>query len=460
MRLKLEQLQGVVKSAIREKKALDRLKLEAKRALGPIIDTSLGLRDFAECVNERLGVLERTGRPFASFDPRVVAVFSHHNDPTVRKMAANLLPEDQLSKFTGDKNNAVRAVVAKRVGLTTVREMMRAFPTDEELRLIYRKRVHARKNLLEGEEFDIHGDEPIGDSGKTWEGVELSEDWYRTKAQDLLNDYAKNDSLDNHWEERAIVNFCEHTRVTSGVEIDKKKLFDALKDLVKEREDHLLNTPHMHLRLYEGAYNVEPQPGGTFNVVDDSGTIVDSGFHSAAEAQAAATAFEDELNAHYDSQASAYEDELDGMYDAPANDMKPRMESVLGACVRNLLNESDDYLLPEFREESDPMRDLAESGLSGTAFLSQAKKLLKVQESTVPAALKKHVLGEGSRTRLIPVKARLPHTKGIRPVDEKTLDMFVEAWNAAQVTEGEPYKLYWNVDPCDVNSIGFNLILR
>lgn len=461
MRLKLKNLRQVVDGVLGEEKSLDVLRSEVRRVLGPIMDTDVGLKELAEAVNYRLDVMDRTGRDYA-FNPKIIANFMNHNDSSVRKLAARTLPEQFLKQLTSDKSPAVRAAVARRLPTPIVKEMMSSFPNDEELRLIYSRRVNVpkRRNLTEEveEEFDIYGEEAMGDDSKTYV-VELSDLWYRTKASELLRDYRFDDMIDMNWEERAVSAFCEHLKATSGVEIDKKKLFDTIQELVKEKEERILAVTDVNRYELRESFDIVPVADGTFQVVDQTGVVVDSGFESEGDAALAVSNITDEMNSHYDQLARS---ETQGRHDAPANDWKPKVEVNLKGLANMLMEQADREatIMPVFTEDADPVADLVRKGRPGEAFIQKAMSVFSIQESTVPGAIKKYVLGEGTKTQKVPVKARLPKGGAIRPFDEKALDMFVESWNNRQASEGEPYKLYWDADPCDENSICFSLILR
>lgn len=408
----MSQLQSVVNKTKVEEAAVEGLREETKRVLGPIIDTNVKLHKLVTSINERLDVLDRTGRKHDGFDNHVVAAFTNHKNENARKLAARLLPATQIKKFTADQSSIVRATVARRVPMNVVKEMMRSFPNDDELRLIYqRRKSEAQKTLLENER--------LGDAGKTWEGPELSDAWYETKAKTLYDDY----NMSENWEE-AVTAFCIHSKATSGVDVDYEKLLDALLDIVEEKEDELM-----------GEARAVEQPGGTWTVFDDQ-ERPQGDFDTAAEAEM----YANEIN----------DDDTD-LY-----------ESVLMSCSKNLMRGAllTESLDPNDGFEVDKVTELVSEGSRGRMYIEKANKLFNVRESTIPRGIKKYVLGEGSRTMTFPSKAKLPHSHGIRPIDEKALDLYVEAWNATQSQEGEPYKLYWDADPCDVNYVGFSLSLR
>ena len=160
-------------------------------------------------------------------------------------MAANLAPASQLGRLAADPHSMVRTVVAQRAEMTTVREMMKRFPRDENLRSIYRQR---KAQLLgeaglpdpkvSDEEFDINGKERLGDAVKQSEGPELSDAWYESQAHKLYLTYDKN--IESSWEEKAVANLVRHSKATSGVEIDGEKLLKALKDYMEEIDERTL----------------------------------------------------------------------------------------------------------------------------------------------------------------------------------------------------------------------------
>lgn len=243
MRLKLDALERVVKKAMNEEKGLDALREELKRVLGPTALTEARLEELAESANHMIDIMEQTGKiNRLDFKPHIVTKYLDHGNVQVRKFAARVAPEKFLTRMTNDRSTAVRAVVASRAKLATVREMMKNFPTDDQLKTIYKKRVVVESGVAQPkpvkEPFDIHGDKRLGDSVKQSPGPELSEQWYKDKAFKLMQDFGGN--IENSWEELAARAFARSTKATSGVEIDEVKLLKAIKDLIEEKEDRAL----------------------------------------------------------------------------------------------------------------------------------------------------------------------------------------------------------------------------
>jgi hypothetical protein len=378
-----------LKNVVRTEKAVLALRKEVARALGPIIDVTVPLRQLAEDVNDRLQVLSRTGRlDRVSVRQSVMSHFAFHRDPEVRKMAAQLLPESFLPRLSSDKDAGVRAAVANRASLVQVKEMMRNFPSDDELRAIYNRRKPVGMKVIKeekDEEFDIHGDEPLGDAGKTFDidDDEMSDVFYEDLAHRCVADYDR--EIEVGWEEKVVANLVRAFKATSNVELDPVKLMKAIKELLEKKDE---------LGMIRG----------------DEAKL-------------------DESMGLKDLARSLREAELS---DVP---VFPMLES----------------------EDTDPVYDLVRSSLSPETYVREAIKVFRIQQSTVPGAIKKYRLGENSVT-YVPMKARLPHGH-LRQVDERALDLFVDHWNGRQALAGEPLKLSWNPDPSSVNAVGFNVSL-
>lgn len=244
MRLRLNELQNVVKQAIDEERAVESLRNEIKRVLGPAVITDGGIAQIAEAANERIDVLERTGRSSRlDFKPSITVRFLNHTDPGVRKFAVRVAPEKFLSRLVNDKNHAVRSAMAQRSSAAVVREMVKRFPKDDALRVIYKQKRLVEAGVaqpkVQDEPFDMYGEDKLGDSVKQDCGVELSEQWYRTQAMKLMQDYGR--FIEDSWEERAAHQYASNMKATSGVEIDEVKLLKAIKTLIEEREDRQMD---------------------------------------------------------------------------------------------------------------------------------------------------------------------------------------------------------------------------
>ena len=101
MHLKLNELQKLVKATLAEEKSGDSLRHEIARVLGPVIVSEGRFVDVVAAANDRLDVLDRTGRSSGlSWDSRVTSQWINHSDPEVRKFAARVVPTTVLASMT------------------------------------------------------------------------------------------------------------------------------------------------------------------------------------------------------------------------------------------------------------------------------------------------------------------------------------------------------------------------
>ncbi len=275
MRLKLDALQRVVKRTMTEEKDLDVLREEVKRVLGSKVLTDVKLTEMVKSANAYMDIMERVGKiNRLDFKANVVGRYMDHNDPEVRRFAARVVPEKFLGKMITDRATSVRAVVAARAPKETVKEMMKNFPTDDQLRVIFRKRFLSESGIKQPtvvkEPFDMYGEERLGDSVKQPKGPELSEQWYKDKAFKLMQDYGTN--IEYSWEEQACRAFAQHSKMTSGVEIDEAKLLKAVKDLIEEREDRALERDALKetLEWLNGQQEAERMNESVMPVIDEA----------------------------------------------------------------------------------------------------------------------------------------------------------------------------------------------
>lgn len=247
MRVSLKILQSLVESAINEDRVANALRLEVSRVMGPAVIVDGSTQQIAEAANEWLDVLERTGRSSRlNFNSSVMSTYVGHSDPHVRKLAARVVPNKYLSTLSNDKNHAVRAAVARRVPIDAVKEMLKRFPRDDSLRSIYKQKCLSEAGIatpkIQDEPFDMYGEERMGDASRSGDGLELSEQWYQTKALRLLQDYGGN--IEYAWEEKAVRRLASSMKATSHVEIDEAKLLKAVKKLIEDKEDeHIKRNP-------------------------------------------------------------------------------------------------------------------------------------------------------------------------------------------------------------------------
>lgn len=240
MRLKLNDLEHLVKDALDNERLAESLRLEVSRVLGPSVITTGVIEEVAAEANDRIDVLMRTGRGNTlAFKTSMFVKLLEHPSAEVRKLAVRALPERFLVRLSRDPNPSVRAAVAHKVPIDTVREMLKRFTGDDELRTIYRQRRLTEVGAALPKELEPHlhmyDAEPLGDAVKQDPGPELSDAWYESRADQFIQDYGT--VIEDSWEERAARQYCMSVKATSGVDVDEEKLLKTIKDKLEERDD-------------------------------------------------------------------------------------------------------------------------------------------------------------------------------------------------------------------------------
>jgi hypothetical protein len=417
MKLKLEQLQDVVKDTMNDKKLLKDLQQEARRTMGPSIVTDVSLVTLARSMNDRLNVMRLTGQTVPTFKATLMSKLSQHRIAEVRAVAARTLPSNMVGKLRSDKEPTVRYAVASRSTMNEVRAMIEKYPDDDQLTCI----LEDVERATDVATFD----EPMGDLSRGYE-LDLSEEWYRNKAANILDDYAKHRMLDYNWEERAVQAFCNHSRATSLVEIDSKKLYDAVQDLIKERDDETLAQKNLFdVRISDGVKQKgsrlnEDVPGNNSEIYDATVPI-----HfplSNSETRHYGVTFEQIPGNSTEGGDDVYT--LHGRHDdlmAFMTDYLAMTDSEAESSIDGRPTSADDVEIDDIgdqMESRDPVYGLLEGAWSNNDFESTFK--VRYGRKTI----------DGVKVR-IPYDARLPKNE-IRAVDENVLDRFVTQWNRSR----------------------------
>lgn len=244
MRLKLGTLQKVVNATMIENEALEVLREEISRVLGPSVVTNVKLKRLAEEANYRIDVLERTGRgeTISHFKSDIVSRFMNSSVNEARVFAARVLPESYIKKMSNDSSDEVRHTVARRLPLQLVKEMVKKTPHDDELRFILReKKSSSGIKTPEKRPFahdPVEDKERLGDAVKQDPGLDLSDSWYDMQASKFIKDYGGN--MEGQWQAPLAYRYCSSVKATSGVDIDEKKLLDAINKQLEEKDDRTL----------------------------------------------------------------------------------------------------------------------------------------------------------------------------------------------------------------------------
>lgn len=373
MRVNLREFQRIVRNAVNEERLTDALRAEVTRTLGPSVILEGTLEQLAEAANERLDVLDGTGRvPTSQFGTSLAVRLALHKSHEARKLAARMLPVNMLGRLVNDGHSAVRSAVARRVPLPAVRDMMKRFPSDDQLRHVFRYRRRLDEaGLPQPEATETFPEPPVAAPKR--ERLELSDQWYEDRAMLMIQEY-QHGHVEFGWEERVVERYVSSMKAIQDVDINAKKLLEMIFKKTKEHEDRVLER--------------------------------------------------DALRETYD-------------------------------CLMARADTMD-----EFVDNVDPVKELLEGNLTPQTYVDKAFSVFSVKRSIVPPGIRKHRIGEGSKEELVPCVGQLPHEFGFRSVDERALDRFCEYWNVRQSMIGEPLKISWDTNPCEVGRVSFNVILR
>lgn len=245
MHLKLEELQKVVKKTIKEEQRHAAIREELFRVFGPPVMVSKNYEKVAEAVNEQLDFHESTGRQIqrGSVKTSILVEASVADSAVVRKVAARLLPEKMAARLLNDPSSSVRCAAAKRCSYSVVKEALKRFPNDDQMKSIAKDKrlqeagIPAPKAVEEP--FDMYGEEPLGDAVRTkYNDKDFSDEWYARLAHKLCTEYGKN--LEGNWEETIATRVAASQFSVSGARIDREKLLKSIYACIKEREDAIL----------------------------------------------------------------------------------------------------------------------------------------------------------------------------------------------------------------------------
>jgi len=231
MKLKPQHLQNIAKKAISDEHVLGSLRSNVVENFGHIVTDSSSYDEIVEAANNAIDLREVTGhetRDIVQFDSDVLTSLAKNNDPNARRLCARVAPLPRLREMIFDRNVSVRCALAKRVDLVSLQEMVDRFNHDDQLNVIYKSRLdEASKQKKSDKKRKLGAAEPI----------ELSDEWYRRQAQLFVADYGR--TIEDSWEETAVISFCNAVKATSGVVVDPKKLLDAVVDELEERRERL-----------------------------------------------------------------------------------------------------------------------------------------------------------------------------------------------------------------------------
>lgn len=236
MRVNLNSLKKVVT----EERSVSLFRQEVKRVLGDSVFAEGTIHQIAKEANDRLDVLEHTGRlNNVKFNQELANTLLEHSDVEVRKFIVKVIDKNKLQKLINDKSDIVRHSVAKRLPLQIVSEMVKRYPFDDQL-VIIKKQKLLSEGISQPQITKVSDEKKkLGASVKQYEGDELSDLWYKDRAKKFFMDFGGN--IEDGWEEVTAHRFVSSTKALTGVDIDEKKLLNAIKDELIAREERVIS---------------------------------------------------------------------------------------------------------------------------------------------------------------------------------------------------------------------------
>ena len=217
MKLRLKDLDLIVKNELSLPSVTEAFKAEVRKVFGPsIVVEGRGINEISKDVNNIVEVMIKQGREVPVFDHNVLRSLVTHSHPEVRRTVANLGQQGSLQKLMFDKDQYVRLSVGKRVSTTQLSEMVRKFPKDDELGVLYVQKVLNEAAPKKKE--------------KTY--ADLSDEWYKSKAYNIVIDYGRN-HVDTGWIWPAVRAFCNH-QSSFNIHLDPEKLGEAIVEVLTD----------------------------------------------------------------------------------------------------------------------------------------------------------------------------------------------------------------------------------
>lgn len=216
MQLRLSHLRNEAAQAVERSRAATALRAELRHALGSSVPERGPLFQLVEAAHDSLDRLD----PGIDLGMRTSVIMRFVDDDSreVRRLAARLLPGRFTERLSNDADPSVRRAAITRRHALREAVLDAAAPTT---RL-------------------------TGDVIKQHEGPELSDSYYRSLAERLMQDFGRR--MEYGWEAAAARRLASSTRATTGVELDEERLLEALDELRDEREEAALDRADMPLR--------------------------------------------------------------------------------------------------------------------------------------------------------------------------------------------------------------------
>jgi len=263
-RLKIGQLETVVKHTLAENKFTQSILNEIDQYFAGNVWTKGGLERVIVEANERLDVLEKTGKlPKQRFKTSLLLKLMESKSANCKKFASRLLPESLLKKFVNDRTHEVRIVLAKRLPLKEAKNLQTLWNNDQVEHIIKDRELIAESDAYKP--LELYSGK-LGDIVKQSVDADLGDEFYHTLALKMVYEFDR--EIEQGWEEKVVKNYCAHMKVTTGVEIDAEKLLDEIFSIIDEKEEQSLEEQLIFKQINIVVENCDVDPAKELLTID------------------------------------------------------------------------------------------------------------------------------------------------------------------------------------------------
>jgi hypothetical protein len=169
--------------------------------------------------------------------------------------------------------------------------MLKKFPKDDQLRCIYNKKKSLHEAGIAQPKVEPMGHDPslgkkrMGNTAKTQQSPELSNNWYEQLAARFMRDYGQN--IEYAWEDVAVNSFCGAVNASAGIEVDRARLMKAIKKIISDKEERAMKRDALketvlwldkqhELELFDESVNLDsPLVDAVVELIESIGSLTD-----------------------------------------------------------------------------------------------------------------------------------------------------------------------------------------
>lgn len=268
MSLSLGQLKEVANNVMKQQRLLESLVIEARDTFGPTISTRTTLDQACSEILDRSDLLEARGVEYTSrFKTSTLKKLLETNNRLARFVAARFLPSGLVKDLAFDRDPDVRYEACRRSSQSIVAEVSENYPGDYGVKML----LEAKKPAHDDEHLHMYDEKRMGKAARPETQPEFSDLFYETIAYKAIQDYGTN--IEGQWEEIFAQRYCRSYKATNGVELDVKKLYKAIVDGLKKKDDDALTQGELKRleklhRMRESIEQVKYAPTASEEIAD------------------------------------------------------------------------------------------------------------------------------------------------------------------------------------------------